>query len=100
LGVFLDIERAFNNTCYFTICDALVRHCSDYTIVGWIRAALEGRVAVVTLSGFSMWFAISRGCPQRGMLSPLLWCLMVDDLLPGSVEIGYLFKDTPMTDFF
>jgi hypothetical protein len=28
LSTFLDIEGAFNNTCYDTICDALVRHGS------------------------------------------------------------------------
>ena len=38
LGVFLDIEGAFNNTCYDTMCDALVRHGSEYTTVRWIRA--------------------------------------------------------------
>ena len=26
LGVFIDIEGAFNNTCYNTMCDALVGH--------------------------------------------------------------------------
>jgi len=26
LGVFLDIEEAFNVACYDTMCDALVRH--------------------------------------------------------------------------
>ena len=81
LGVFLVIEGAFNNTCYDTMCDALIRHGSNYTIVRWIRATLEGRVAVATLSGFSMRLAISRGCPQGGVLSPLLWFLVVDDLL-------------------
>jgi hypothetical protein len=81
LGVFLDIEGAFNHTCYDTICDALVRHGSEYTIVRWIRATLAGRVAVVTLNAFSVGLAISRGCPQGGVLSPLLWCLVVDDLL-------------------
>jgi hypothetical protein len=25
--------------------------------------------------------AVSRGCPQGGVLSPLLWCLVVDDLI-------------------
>jgi hypothetical protein len=35
-GVFLDIEGAFNNTCCDTMCDALVRHGSDYTIVRWM----------------------------------------------------------------
>jgi len=38
LGVFLDKEGAFNNTCYDSICDALVRHCSEYTTVRLIRA--------------------------------------------------------------
>ena len=81
LGAFLDIEGAFNNTCYDTMCDALVRHGSEYTIVRRIKATLEGRVAVATLNKISLKFAISRGCPQGGVLSPLLWCLVVNYLL-------------------
>jgi hypothetical protein len=81
LGAFLDIEGAFNNTCYDTMCDALVRHGSKHTIVRWIRATLESRVAVATLNENSMRVAISRGCPQGGVLSPLLWCLVVNDLI-------------------
>jgi len=38
-------------------------------------------VAVATLNGFSVGFTISRDCPQGGVLSSLLWCLVVDDLL-------------------
>ena len=63
------------------MCDALLRHGGDYTLVWWIRATLEGHVAVVTLNGSSVGLVISRGCPQVGVLSPLLWCLVVDDLL-------------------
>jgi len=81
LGAFLDIEGAFNSTSYDTMCDALVRHGSEYTIVRWIRATLEGRVAVATLNEISLRFTISRGCPQGGVLSPLPWCLVVDDLI-------------------
>jgi len=81
LGAFLDIEASFNNICYDTMCDALLRHGSDYTIVRWIRATLEGCVAVATLNGFSVGFAISRGCSQGSVLSPVLRCLVVDDLL-------------------
>ena len=43
------------------MCDALVRHGSEYTIVRWIRATLEGRMAVATLNDISLSFAISRG---------------------------------------
>ena len=53
LGVFLDMEGAFNNTCYDTICDALVRHGGDYTIVRWIRATLDVRVVAATLDSLT-----------------------------------------------
>jgi len=53
LGVFLDIEGAFNNTCYDNICDALVRYGGDYTIVRWIRATLDGRVVAATLNSLT-----------------------------------------------
>jgi len=33
LGVFLDIEGAFNNTSYDSMCAALVRRGVNYTIV-------------------------------------------------------------------
>ena len=33
LGIFLDIEGAFNNISYDSMCAALVRHSVDYTIV-------------------------------------------------------------------
>jgi len=97
LSAFLDIEGAFNNTCYGTICDALVRHGSEYTIVRWIKATLDGRVAVATLNEISLRFAISRGCPQGGVLSPLLWCLVVNYLITRLSGSGVLSKDTQMT---
>jgi len=60
---------------------ALVRHRIGYTIVRWIRATQEGRLAAAAaLNGSTMRDAVSRRCPQGGVLSPLLWCL-VDDLI-------------------
>ena len=81
LGVFLDIEGAFNNTSYDSMCAALVRHGVNDTIVRWVKATLEGRQATVMLDSISRSVAVSRGCLQGGVLSPLLWCLVVDDLL-------------------
>jgi hypothetical protein len=49
LGVFLDIEGAFNNTCYDTMCDALVRHGSEYTIVRCIRATWLSQPLMISL---------------------------------------------------
>jgi hypothetical protein len=81
LDASLDIEGAFNNTSYDTMCEALVRHGCEHTIVRWIRATLEGRVAVAALNETSLRVAISRSCPQGGVLSLLLWCMVVNDLI-------------------
>jgi hypothetical protein len=79
LGVFLDIVGAFNNTSYDSMCTALTRHRVDPTTVRWIRGTLEGRLATATLGGFTRGVAVSRGCPQGGVLSPRLWSLVVDN---------------------
>jgi len=79
LGAYLFIEGAFNNTCYDNMCDALVRHGSEYTIVRWIKATLEGRVAVTSLNLYEV--RDIQGYPQAGVLSSLLWCLVVNGLL-------------------
>ena len=70
------------------MCNVLVSHGTEYTIVWWIRATMDGRVAVAILDGLSVWLAISRCFPQRGVLLPLLWCLVVDDLLARFSEGG------------
>jgi len=77
LGVFLDIEGTFNNTCYDTMCDGLVRQGSEYTIVRWIRATLEGCVAVTTLDGLSVGLTISREVRPAGR------CVVTTSMLPG-----------------
>jgi hypothetical protein len=81
LGVFLDKEEAFNNTSYDNMCATLAKHGVDYTIVRWIRATLEGWLARVILGGASRSIEVPRDCPQGGVLSSLLWCLVVDDLI-------------------
>jgi hypothetical protein len=88
LGVFLDIEGAFNNTSFDTMCMALARHGVGRTIVRWVRATLEGRRATAALGNSSRSAAVSKGCPQGGVLSPLLWCLVVDELLARLNEMG------------
>jgi hypothetical protein len=82
LGVFLDIQGVFNNTSYDSMCAALFKCGVDHTIVRWIRATLEGRLVAATLgrSSRGVW-GLSRGCPQGGVLLPLLWYLVVDDLI-------------------
>jgi len=93
LGVFLDTEGAIKSTYYDSMCDALVRHEVDHTIVQWITASLEGYMAAATINGSSMRIAQARGCPQvccgrfcGALLLMLLW--------PVSVRVGNTFKVT------
>ena len=88
LGVFLDIDRAFNNTSYDSMYAALAKHVVYYTILWWIRTTLEGRLGTAILGRSSRSIKVSRGCPQGGVLSSLLWCLVFDDLIARLREGG------------
>lgn len=44
-------------------------------------AILESQLATATLNDSFMKAVVSRGCPQAGVLSPLLWCLVADDMI-------------------
>jgi len=71
--------------------DALVRYEGDHTIVRFIRATLEGHVVAATLNGSSTRVVVSKSCQQGDVLSPLLWCLVMDDLIArlsgGGIQI-------------
>jgi hypothetical protein len=90
LCIFLDIDVEFNNTCFDTLCNALVSQGTEYTIVRWIRATIDGRVAIGTLDGLSVWLTVSGGCPQGGVLLPLLWYMVVGGLL-ARISVGVVF---------
>jgi hypothetical protein len=64
----------------------------EYTIVRCIKTTLEGHVAFATLNDISLRFAISTGCPQGGVLLPLVWCLVVDDLITRLSESGVFIQ--------
>jgi len=69
-----------------------LRHGSEYTIMRSIKATLEGHVAVATLNETSLRFAISRGCPQGGVLSPFPWCLVVKDFITRLSGGGFFIQ--------
>jgi hypothetical protein len=61
----------------------LKRYRIGHTIIRWIRETLEGRRTNAALGGVSRIIAVVRGCPQGDVLSPLLWNLVVYELLVG-----------------
>nr|XP_012234697.1 PREDICTED: RNA-directed DNA polymerase from mobile element jockey-like [Linepithema humile] len=88
VGAFLDIEGAFNNTPQEVVCEEAARRGVPMKLVEWIRGMLGRRV--MTLLGTAKvcgW--VERGCPQGGVLSPLLWCLVADGLLKALDDRGF-----------
>jgi len=63
------------------MCDAFVRRGVGHTIVRCIRANLEGRLTTTTFNNSFRRVAMSRECPHEGVLLPLLWCFVIDDLI-------------------
>jgi hypothetical protein len=89
LGAFLDIEGAFDRTSFDTIKWAAERHGIEAAIYRWSCAMLESRNVSATLAGETLRASTARGCPQGRVLSPLLWSLVVDDLLWELYSNGY-----------
>jgi ribonuclease HI len=94
--VFIDIEGAFDNTMFKVIEDAARnRGISDW-VINWISSMLRNRRVKATMADSSVCYNPTRGCPQGGCLSPLLWCLVVDSLIRKLKEKG--FKVTAYAD--
>jgi hypothetical protein len=82
LGAFLDIEAAFDSTSFDIITKAAKRHRLEETICHWIGSMLGSRYITATLAGETLEGSVARGCP-------LLWSLVVDELIEGLNGSGY-----------
>ncbi|CAF4826717.1 unnamed protein product [Pieris macdunnoughi] len=79
-GAFIDIEGAFDKTNFTSITRAL-RLCGvPSTLIEWINNMLKQRAIQFTVNSTTRGI-VSRGCPQGGVLSPLLWNLVVNELI-------------------
>jgi len=89
LGAFMDIEGAFDNTSFSDIITA-ARECGlEETCCSWVRSLLESRLVHTSIMGSSLTAKVESGCPQRGVLSPLLWNLVFDRFLTITNDLGF-----------
>ena len=89
LGTFIDIEGAFDRTNFNSINDALVSHGVDTALIGWITNMLKYRT--IRFAGDATQRATAvKGCPQGGVLSPLLWNMVVNGLI-STLNANYFF---------
>lgn len=78
---FLDIEGAFDNTSHPAVQKALGAKRVGKGVTHWIGELLRTRQAEMQVGTGTTKVSTTRGCPQGGVLSPLLWSLVVDELL-------------------
>ncbi|XP_063972061.1 uncharacterized protein LOC135159928 [Diachasmimorpha longicaudata] len=88
LGVFIDTEGAFDNTSFDIMEKAAASFGIEASVTRWIAAMLRTRVVHSTLGDSAVRAVAGRGCPQEGVIAPLLWLLVVDGLLTGLEELG------------
>ncbi|RVE41707.1 hypothetical protein evm_013638 [Chilo suppressalis] len=88
LAAFIDIEGAFDKTMHNSINHALRKLKVDQVTRGWITE-LVGKRAVQIVGNATTRAKVVRGCPQGGVLSPLLWNIVVDSLIRSPNDRGY-----------
>lgn len=97
INAFIDIEGAFNNLSFVSIKDQLMKRRVDEKTINWIMKMLNNRLIHMTLGETSVILKASKGCPQGGVLSALLCCLVADslikDLQEGKFEIESFADD-------
>jgi Reverse transcriptase (RNA-dependent DNA polymerase) len=89
LGGFVDLSNAFSNMTFFSITQSCFEHSIDCTTTSWIYAMLSSRIVTARLNSVKISIFISKGCPQGGVLPPLLFILVKDSLLKLLNDSGY-----------
>jgi ribonuclease HI len=81
VSLFLDIEGAFDNLETNSAIKAMERHGLPKKITNWYGKYLKGRSSVVQYGDQTHQRILTRGTPQGGVLSPILWNIAFDGLL-------------------
>jgi ribonuclease HI/retron-type reverse transcriptase len=86
MGIFLDIEGAFDNISFSALDSALTEFKIPPTFIDWICHLTSNRYITLSYCGLSVRIKVTKGCPQGGVLSPLLWNITLNTLLSS---LGY-----------
>lgn len=81
LATFMDIEGAFDNVSFEAIDKAFDAWEVDRISKRWLCNYLPARVISYEYHGNIIKAIAKRGAPQGGVVSPLLWIMVVDGLL-------------------
>ena len=77
----LDFEGAYDSLQNSSMVRALRKKATDPNIISWISDFLYNRRSEVNIKGVNKIVYHSQGAPQGGCSSPLLWNLVLDELV-------------------
>ena len=101
LSVFLDISGAFDNVLYTSIITAMEKRGIDPKIIAWYSQFLKERTAFTELKGLKCSVKVQRGCPQGGIISPVIWNLVFESFIElytnGPVKVRCFADDACLT---
>ena len=80
IAVSLDCEGAFDCVGFDAASEALITKGVLRGMTFWYNNLLKGRKVKANLQGVTQTITPGRGSPQRGILSPLVWNLVMDSL--------------------
>ena len=81
LGVFFDIEGAFDHTSTTEVRKALEERKVVRPVIEWIVAMIGQRTMYASQGVTKLIVKTFRGLPQGGVISPTMWALVADSLL-------------------
>ncbi|XP_057332064.1 uncharacterized protein LOC130671935 [Microplitis mediator] len=81
-------QRSFDNTPFEAICEAAEHFGIEESITEWADNMLRSRIVTTELSDTKVRARVRRGCPQGGVTSPLMWLLVINELLVRLEKLG------------
>lgn len=86
MGVFVDFRGAFDHLRWSIILEKLERvGCPEIAV--W-RSYFAGRKSCLSGRRSTLWRDAERGCPQGSICGPIMWNMIMDDLLDVYTAIG------------
>ena len=81
IGVFLDIQAAFDTISPKKIKESLLKHGGDPIMVGWYDSYITHRNIIININGVIIELSASAGFPQGGVCSAKFWIIACDEAL-------------------